>query len=270
MTLYFKLQGHALPAQGLAALNVSTSLVTTKPNSIINALLGEERPANMLALLSILVLLLHIWGSMWRQYSDETKVTPAKPLLMEVSMLAISAPKPSLAPSQPQVVKKIEPIKPIIKPLPKKLPPVVKKALDAAPSEHAVAPEPVVEASNSTPAPVSPPTAVSSSSTNKASVTSEAESFTEANFRANYASNPKPEYPSIAKSREWQGKVLLRVQVSAEGLSDSVKVEKSSGHEMLDDCAIEAVKKWKFIPARRGETTVVSSVLVPISFSLND
>jgi periplasmic protein TonB len=47
-------------------------------------------------------------------------------------------------------------------------------------------------------------------------------------------------------------------------------VEKSSGHEMLDDCAVEAVRKWKFIPARRGETAVASSVLVPISFSLND
>ncbi len=240
-------------------------------NSVFTALLREERPENMLALLFILVLLLHLWGIMWRQFSDETEVTPAKPLLMEVSMIAISAAKPSIAPpppARPQVVKKPEPSKPVVKPAPKKLPPLVKKVLDTAPSEHAVAPEPVAPAANPAPAPTS--TAVSSSTPSKAPATSEAETFTEANFRANYASNPKPEYPLTAKSREWQGKVMLRVQVSAEGLSDSVKVEKSSGHDMLDDCAVETVKKWKFIPARRGETAVASSVLVPISFSLND
>jgi protein TonB len=96
------------------------------------------------------------------------------------------------------------------------------------------------------------------------------EPFTEANFRANYASNPKPEYPATARSREWQGKVKLRVQVSAEGLSDTVRVEKSSGYDMLDECAVEAVKRWRFIPAKRGETPVASSVIVPIDFSLTD
>jgi protein TonB len=40
--------------------------------------------------------------------------------------------------------------------------------------------------------------------------------------------------------------------------------------EMLDDCAVDAVKKWRFIPAKRGETAVASSVLVPIVFSLSD
>ncbi len=74
----------------------------------------------------------------------------------------------------------------------------------------------------------------------------------------------------MARSREWQGKVMLRVLVSAEGLSDRVKVERSSGHEILDDAAIEAVKKWKFVPAKRGDTAVASPVLVPIVFSLHD
>ncbi len=72
----------------------------------------------------------------------------------------------------------------------------------------------------------------------------------------------------MAKSRGWTGKVMLRVQVSAQGLSDSVAVDQSSGHEILDEAAVEAVKQWRFIPAKRGETPVASSVIVPIIFNL--
>jgi protein TonB len=104
------------------------------------------------------------------------------------------------------------------------------------------------------------------------SVSSEApaQTFVEANFKANYLLNPKPEYPTIAKSRGWQGKVMLRVQVSSEGTVSDVSVETSSGHEMLDASALEAVNKWKFIPAKRGNNAVASWVIVPIIFTLND
>ncbi|WP_258076677.1 energy transducer TonB [Methylobacter tundripaludum] len=33
---------------------------------------------------------------------------------------------------------------------------------------------------------------------------------------------------------------------------------------------MEAVEKWKFIPAKRGDTPVASSVIVPINFVLNN
>lgn len=134
------------------------------------------------------------------------------------------------------------------------------------PSETPVATKPVIESSMAS-ASTNTTSAVTSNTSTEAAVV---EKFTEANFAANYASNPKPEYPATAKSREWQGKVVLRVQVSAEGLSNGIKVEKSSGYDMLDESAIAAVKHWRFIPAKRGETAVASSVLVPIDFSLMD
>ena len=114
--------------------------------------------------------------------------------------------------------------------------------------------------------PPPPPPAASAAS----SESNPAPAFVEANFKANYLSNPKPEYPAIAKSRGWQGKVMLRVQVSAEGTALHVSVETSSGHEMLDESATEAVNKWKFIPAKRGDTAVVSTVIVPIIFTLRE
>ena len=227
-------------------------------------LFGEERPASMLRLLAVLVLLLHVWG-LQQLLQPEEKLTQAQPLIMEVSMIAMSAPKPAAAPpppAPPPPEKKPPPKKPQPKPVPKKAPPpIVQKAPEFAPVEAPAEPQPT---------PVTAPSAPSAPATAASSVPTHAEQFTEANFRANYAHNPKPEYPMIAKSRGWQGKVLLKVQVSAEGLSDAVAVDQSSGHEILDESAVEAVKKWKFIPAKRGETPVASSVIVPIIFTLRE
>jgi protein TonB len=64
--------------------------------------------------------------------------------------------------------------------------------------------------------------------------------------------------------------VKLRVLVSADGLSEHVEVANSSGYAVLDDAAMDAVKKWRFIPAMRGETAVISSVIVPINFQFNE
>lgn len=260
---FFKNHYDSLSITSMSLLGGSLAKDNERQNSIFATLLGEERPANMLSLLTILVVLLHIAGMLWLLKPVEQE-TPAKPLIMEVQMIAMSAPKPSVAPPTPAPTppeKKPPPIKPQPKPVPKKMPPVVQKAPDFAPAEPAAESRPVMQ------------TTASQSSTatgSKASTTPQVEEYTEANFRANYAHNPKPDYPSIAKSRNWQGKVMLRVKVSAEGLSDAVEVEHSSGHDILDESAVEAVKKWRFIPAKRGETPVASSVLVPIIFSLRD
>lgn len=255
----------------LAFFGGSPISITKIGHPFFAALLGEERPRNMLLLLLILVLLLHVWLLTWLMQPAE-KITEAVPLVMEVSMIAISAPKPAAAPPKPApppppLEKKPEPPKKTKpKPVIKKPAPVVQKAPDFAPSEP-VEPTPVPQqATQST----STSSAPSATSTSQAVSTNTAETFTEANFRANYAHNPKPEYPTIAKSRGWQGKVLLRVKVSAQGLSDAVEVEQSSGHEILDESAIEAVKNWRFIPAKRGETPVASSVIVPIVFTLRN
>lgn len=237
---------------------------TQRPNSVYAALMGEERPVNMLSLLTILVVLLHIAGMLWLLQPVERE-TPAKPLIMEVQMIAMSAPKSSAAPPIPAPAppeKKPPPVKPQPKPVPKKMPTVVQKAPDFAPTAPVAQSQPVTQTTTAS--------QTSTASESKASTIPQVEQFTEANFRANYAHNPKPDYPTVAKSRNWQGKVMLRVKVSAEGLSDAVDIEDSSGHDILDESAVEAVKKWRFIPAKRGDTPVASSVLVPIIFSLRD
>ncbi len=89
-----------------------------------------------------------------------------------------------------------------------------------------------------------------------------------ARFDADYLHNPKPVYPPLAKRQGEEGKVLLKVRVSAKGEALDVAISKSSGFPRLDNAAIDAVTHWRFVPAKRGDETVDSSVVVPITFAL--
>jgi protein TonB len=91
---------------------------------------------------------------------------------------------------------------------------------------------------------------------------------TAARFDADYLSNPKPVYPTASRRLGEEGKVVLRVHVSAEGGPLAVEVKHSCGFARLDDAAKAAVERWRFVPAKRGTEAVDSWVAVPIVFSL--
>jgi len=80
--------------------------------------------------------------------------------------------------------------------------------------------------------------------------------------------NPRPEYPSFARRKGWQGECLLRVVVSPEGKADAVSVHRSSGYAILDQSAAAAVKRWKFLPRVVGGQRLGSTIEVPVNFSL--
>ncbi|MDP2152147.1 MAG: energy transducer TonB [Methylotenera sp.] len=88
-------------------------------------------------------------------------------------------------------------------------------------------------------------------------------------FGAAYLNNPAPAYPMVARRMGEQGKVLLKVLVSENGKAETVKVDTSSGHHKLDLAAIEAVKKWSFVPAKRSNQPISAYVLVPVNFTLS-
>jgi protein TonB len=85
---------------------------------------------------------------------------------------------------------------------------------------------------------------------------------------AGYLRNPAPSYPEAARRSGAQGMVTLRVRVARDGAASSVTVEKSSGSPHLDAAAVEAVRAWRFAPARRGADAIESWMLVPIVFRL--
>lgn len=87
-------------------------------------------------------------------------------------------------------------------------------------------------------------------------------------FDAAYLNNPAPYYPSTAKRKGIQGKVLLAVVVKTDGTPLSVAISRSSGSAILDESALDAVKQWRFIPAKRSGQLVQANVIVPVEFKI--
>jgi periplasmic protein TonB len=78
----------------------------------------------------------------------------------------------------------------------------------------------------------------------------------------------RPSYPSTARRLGIQGTALLRVHVLADGRVGEINVEESAGHPDLDQAATDAVRRWRFEPARRGEQAVAMWVRLPVEFRL--
>jgi protein TonB len=162
--------------------------------------------------------------------------------------------RPATATPEPPVKPRPLPMKPRVQPVPR--------------SELAPAPT-AAEAPAVEPAPAAEPampvlTSVASSGSTRA----EPMPVVAPRFDADYLSNPAPAYPSASRAMGEQGKVFLRVLVSQHGEADQVRLHNSSGFERLDLAALEAVRRWKFVPARQGSEAVAAWVIVPIAFTL--
>jgi protein TonB len=174
---------------------------------------------------------------------------PARSALLAVAPIMVSL----LSPPQPEAKPPVEPPKPkpVIQPRPKPPEPlpIVAAPIEApSPSPILVAPPPPPPA----PAPVAvaPPV------------------ITAPIFAADYLDNPAPYYPQLARRAGEQGRVVLRVLVNPAGTADEVEIRTSSGYPRLDESARGTVRRWRFVPAKRGDVPVPAWVLIPVSFRL--
>jgi protein TonB len=198
---------------------------------------------------------------------SEAKPLPMMDIALEAAMSgAMAETKPEeTKPTPPKPKKPIKKTKP--KPIKPKDKSEIKKPI-IIPEDQAEEPEtktnssPIKDQANRP--------AVAGTNQNSKSQKSQVSSTTPARASANYLNNPKPHYPGIARSRHWEGLVYLRVYVTPGGLCERLNVQRSSGHDVLDESAMEAVRKWKFVPGTRGGTPVASWVTVPIEFHLRD
>ncbi|MBA3695431.1 MAG: energy transducer TonB [Methylotenera sp.] len=215
-------------------------------------------------LLMVLVVLVHISAAIWLKNSSDTLpiVKDVLPPMM-VNLVSEPSPEPEIdplqqTPTKPTVKQQVAK-KPIVKQLPTPLP--VANEPVAEPIESLVQTPPTFPAPQVT---VKPKELVE-----HAPAKAEPEPVIEPpKFGAAYLHNPAPDYPSMSRRAGEQGRVLLKVIVSTKGEAEDVQLETSSGFNRLDDAAIEAVKKWQFVPAKRNNQPLSASVLVPVKFSL--
>ncbi|MEO5362111.1 MAG: energy transducer TonB [Magnetococcus sp. DMHC-8] len=177
---------------------------------------------------------------------------PPKPVV-EPPPVAQPPPSPPAAPA---------PAAPQLKPLPQP----VAKALPARPSRppapaRASKPAPAVTADSPPRQTAAPP---------QAKPVAPVETYIPPSSKAAYLENPKPVYPAFARRQGTEGVVLLSVEVDSTGLPLTVALKQSSGHELLDRAALQAVQQWRFVPAQRGGAPVRAQVDVPIRFQLTN
>jgi protein TonB len=78
------------------------------------------------------------------------------------------------------------------------------------------------------------------------------------------------DYPPQARRQGQQGRLMLRVQVLADGRCGELELLQSSGYDTLDRAALESVRNWRFVPAQRNGQAYSAWFRVPIRFSLRD
>ena len=78
---------------------------------------------------------------------------------------------------------------------------------------------------------------------------------------------PDPEFSEEARKAKYQGVVVLWVIVGNDGRTHQIRVQRTLGMG-LDEKAIEAVRTWRFEPARKDGVPVAVQVNVEVNFRL--
>jgi protein TonB len=81
--------------------------------------------------------------------------------------------------------------------------------------------------------------------------------------------NPVPEYPPVSRRLGEQGRVLFDLYILPDGSVGEARLRRSSGHARLDGAALDAVRRWRYMPARRGLDPIPYWYVQPVTFSLD-
>lgn len=78
----------------------------------------------------------------------------------------------------------------------------------------------------------------------------------------------EPTYPPAARRAGEEGTVRLRILVDERGIPRDIQIAQGSGFARLDQAAIDAVRKWRFVAASSGSQTIMAWTQVAITFRL--
>lgn len=198
------------------------------------------------------------------------RVSPGLPEVVEVALYAVTEPEPATPAVQSASHREAPPRSaPVVRRPRTNSPAAIPPSVAAQGAKDAATPQPPP------PVPARPegasPQAISENAglakTGAAAATN-TETTTEIPARPRYRDNPPPPYPEQARRRRLEGTVVLEALVGGKGKVDDLTVHASSGHQLLDEAALRAVRDWLFEPGQRGGMPVTAKVLVPVRFAL--
>jgi protein TonB len=196
------------------------------------------------------------------------------PAFSDLSPPAITMQVEMIAPAAPVPARVVEQVAPRVEPVPKKSPRSPKRPIARPAAPVTSVPSPAAQVAEPEPAAFADaqPTEVSSDrhSPPDSKHSPAPVEISQPRFDAGYLKNPAPAYPPASRRLGEEGRVVLRVLVDRDGVPGEVAIKTSSGFPRLDQAAEDAVRRWKFVPARQGDEAVRAAVLVPIVFNLRD
>ncbi len=80
--------------------------------------------------------------------------------------------------------------------------------------------------------------------------------------------SPDPKYPKSARKEQIEGTVVLWLIVNSQGSPEQIKVQRALGHD-LDQSAVDAVNRWKFVPAMKDGAPVPVMINVEVNFRMH-
>jgi protein TonB len=223
---------------------------------------GHNHVLNYAVALSLLLHAVLLFGLPDSRESQRIRVEPAPIVarLMErqpaPAVVATSPPIPPAAAQRPEP-----------RQIPTRVPVPNPEALNIAP-QAAPQPAPMAPAapvaSESAGEPAAGPVAKTEAQTAASALAAEApDAGTLAQYRLQLISAAKryKRYPRVAMDNNWEGDVVVRMVIDADGMIASASVKTGSGHEVLDSQALEMFKRAKpLVPipsALRGKEFII-------------
>jgi protein TonB len=222
---------------------------------------GHNRALNYAIALSLLLHAFLLFGLPNSRESQRIRVEPA-PIVARLMEQQPAATAVAASPAIPAATQRPEP-----RQVARRVPVPNPEALDIAP-QVAPQPAPIAPAapvpSEAAGGPAAGPIAMTEAQTVASALAAEApDAGTLAQYRLQLISAAQryKRYPRVAMDNNWEGDVVVRMVIDASGMISSVNVKASSGHEVLDQQALEMFKRAKpLVPipsALRGKELII-------------
>lgn len=78
----------------------------------------------------------------------------------------------------------------------------------------------------------------------------------------------QPEYPAELREARVEGKVILQAVIDTDGRVSAIDVLRTSKQIAMDNAAIDAVRQWRYEPARKDGEPVKVLFTVVVNFDL--
>lgn len=81
---------------------------------------------------------------------------------------------------------------------------------------------------------------------------------------------PVPTYPMASRRLREEGRVVILVEINAQGLVERASIDSSSGYSRLDEAALAAARQARFRPLMRNGVAMAARAKLPFDFVMRN